>query len=84
MTARNSRSRQETRGLLVWIITLPVRIFKWIFRIGVVGRRETSHKKMFWKCNYCGATFADKTTGPKDEKASKETTKRLKDAGVID
>jgi len=55
----------ERRGLLVWIITLPWRVIRWIFRFGVKSQKETFHKETVWRCNYCGETW-------KDEQAKQE------------
>lgn len=58
ITAQNpSGSQRERRGFLVWLITLPWRALKWLFRFGVRSDHETYNKPTMWRCNYCTHTW---------------------------
>jgi len=59
ITKQNKAKIRERRGFLVWLVTLPLRILRWIFRFGVMNESETYHKETFWRCNYCGHKFND-------------------------
>jgi len=73
VTAHNQKSNVERRGFLIWVITLPWRIIRWLFRFGVKSERETYHKETFWRCNYCGESFKDDVL-PKEENAPASET----------
>ena len=59
VTRQNKVKHREHQGLLLWIVTAPWRLLKFIFRFGVAGSKTEYHKQTHWKCNYCGHTFED-------------------------
>ena len=61
-TQKSTGSYVERRGFLPWLIFLPWRILKWLFRFGVQSEKETPHKETMWRCNYCGQSFKDDDT----------------------
>ena len=78
VTARNPRTTTERRGIVWAIVTAPFRLFRWFFRLFLVNQRQTSHKRMHWKCNYCGATFRDEDWAvPQEQKISSETLDKM-------
>lgn len=79
---KNDKRVREHQGLFMWIITAPVRWFKFIFRYGVAGRRETYQKENVWRCNYCShmlpqtfnAPVASVDAAPAEQQVSGEQT----------
>ncbi|MCL2570287.1 MAG: hypothetical protein FWE16_03720 [Firmicutes bacterium] len=56
ITQQNNTRTRERRGFLVWLITLPIRIFRWLFRFGVQSQHQDYGATTVWRCNYCGQT----------------------------
>ena len=57
VTTQNKTTTREHQGLLLWIVTAPWRVIKWIFRFGVAGKKTEFHKQTHWHCTSCGHQF---------------------------
>jgi len=60
VTVQNKKETQERRGLVIAILTWPIRAIAWLYNYLFIGRDEKYKKKQFWNCTYCGAKKKDK------------------------
>lgn len=59
VTESNKKMQGDKKGI-IHILTWPFRMIGLLFRI-IFGKKEKFNPKQVWRCNYCGATFKDKT-----------------------
>ena len=59
VTSKQKKRTQERRGFIIWFITLPFRMIRWLYNYLFIGRDETYQKTQHWHCTYCSATQKD-------------------------